>query len=341
MQHRRHRQVGFTVIELLVSIGVVALLFALLMPVLQVAREAARRMKCSNNLRQIGIALHGFHDVRSTLPYGVGPDNDGIISTLGTLNDRRYAAQAQILPYLELGNIFDRIDFKVAPFHPFVNAATGDASVIAADGENVVNGEAAKSRIDVYLCPSDLDRLESLWGHNNYRMCNGGNWSGRTGNGMFGQAKSVRFAQITDGLSQTAMVSERAKGTWNKEVFDTKSDLYDLTGIWTEANFRTTCDKLTPLSAAAYNQDVEAGQTWLEGNMNWTRYNHVLPPNKISCKNGFTWDGVILTASSRHNGGVNLVLADGSTRFAAESVDADLWHNLGTIAGGDLVGGLE
>lgn len=340
MQDRRYRRIGFTIIELLVAIGVIGLLLALLLPVMQAAREAARRMRCSNNLRQIGLALHGFHDAMSTLPYGVGPDNDGVISTLGTLNDRRYAAQTQLLPYLELKAIYDRINFDVAPFHPFINAATGDPSVIATNGENVVNGEAARSRIDVYLCPSDLDRLGSPWGHNNYRMCNGGNWSGRTGNGMFGQAKSVRFAQITDGLSNTAMVSERAKGTWNKQVFDVRSDLYDLTGIWTEENFRTTCDSLTPIAAAAYNQDVESGQTWLEGNMNWTRYNHALPPNQISCKNGFTWDGVIMTASSRHNGGVNVVLADGSLRFVAESVDADLWRSLGTIAGGDSAGGL-
>ncbi len=341
MKHRRARRTGFTLIELLVVIAIIGLLVAVLLPAVQAARETVRRMKCSNNLKQIGLALHSYHDSMSVLPYGVGPDHDGVISTLGTLRDRRYAAQSMILPFLELRSVYDRIDFDVAPFHPFINAATGDPSVMAAHGKNVVNGEAAKTRIGVYLCPSDLDRLGSLWGHNNYRMCNGGNWSGRTGNGMFGQAKSVRFAAVTDGLSQTAMVSERAKGTWDKHVFDERSDLYDLTGIWTEAHFRTACDALTPIAAAAYNQDVESGQTWLAGNMNWTRYNHVLPPNQISCKNGFTWDGVILSASSRHHGGVNVLLGDGSVRFVAETVDADLWRGLGTIAGGDVAGGLE
>lgn len=340
MNSRFVRCNGFTIVELLVTIAIIGLLIALVLPAVQAAREVARRMQCSNNLKQIGLALHGYHDSHLVLPFGVGPDNDGVISSLGTLDDRRYSAQSLILPYLEQSTIHDRINFNVAPFHPFVNAATGNASVIAAQGTNVVNGEPAKARISVFLCPSDLDRLEIIWSHNNYRACNGSNWSGRTGNGMFGQLSSVRFAQVTDGLSQTAMVSERVKGTSNKQVFDDLSDLYDLTGIWTESNFRTACEQLNALTAAAYNQDIESGQTWLEGNMNWTRYNHVLPPNRISCKNGFTWDGVIMTASSRHNGGVNVVLGDGSVRFAADAVDSDLWRGLGTIGSSDQSPGL-
>lgn len=340
MNSRFIRRSGFTIIELLVVISVIGLLIALLLPAVQAARETARRMWCSNNLKQIGLALHSYHDSHLVLPFGVGPDNDGVISSLGTLADRRYSAQSLILPYLEQATIHDRIDFNVAPFHPFVNAATGNAAVLAAQGTNVVNGEAAKAYISVFLCPSDLDRLDIIWSHNNYRVCNGSNWSGRTGNGMFGQVSSVRFAQVTDGLSQTAMVSERVKGTSNKQVFDELSDLYDLTGIWTESNFRNACEQLTALTAAAYNQDIESGQTWLEGNMNWTRYNHVLPPNRISCKNGFTWDGVIMTASSRHNGGVNVVLGDGSMRFVADTVDSDLWRGLGTIGGSDQTPGL-
>ncbi|MCA9123931.1 MAG: DUF1559 domain-containing protein [Planctomycetaceae bacterium] len=335
MSYRLVRRNGFTIVELLVTIAIIGLLTALLLPAVQAARETARRMRCSNNLKQVGIALHGYHDSHSVLPFGVGPDNDGMISSLGTLDDRRYSAQSLILPYLELSTIHSRIDFDVAPFHPFVNAATGDASVIAAQGTNVTNGEAAKAHVSVLLCPSDLDRLASIWSRNNYRMCNGSNWSGRTGNGMFGQVSSVRFAHVTDGLSQTAMVSERVKGTSSQAVFDVLSDLYDLAGIWTESSFRNACEQLTATTAAAYNQDIESGQTWLEGNMNWTRYNHVLTPNRISCKNGFTWDGVIMTASSRHDAGVNVLLGDGSVRFVADVVDGDLWRGLGTIGDSD------
>ncbi len=329
------RRPGFTVIELLVTIAIIGLLIALLLPAIQSAREVARRMQCANNLKQIGVALHSYHSTHSVLPFGVGLDHDVTISTMGTLDDRRYSAQSLILPQLDQANIYSRIDFNVAPFHPFVNAATGDQSVIAANGTNVVNGEAAKAHLDVFLCPSDMDRLSILWSHNNYRACNGGDWSGRTGNGMFGQITSVKFANVTDGLSQTAMFSERVKGTGDKSVYDKHSDLYDLTGIWLESAFRDRCDQLTPAVAATHNQDIESGQTWLEGNMNWTRYNHVLPPNQISCKNGYTWDGVIMTASSRHNGGVNILLGDGSMQFVSDSVDADLWRGLGTINGSD------
>lgn len=322
---------GFTIIELLVVIAIIGLLVAVLLPAVQAVRESARRMQCANNLKQIGIALHNYHEAHSVLPFGVGLDHDGVVSSLGTLQDRRYSAQALLLPYLGESAVYDHIDFNVAPFHPFVNAATRDESVIAAHGANVVNGEAAKASLAVFLCPSDIDRLTSIWGHNNYRACNGGSWSGRTGDGMFGQISSVRFADVTDGLSQTAMFSERVKGTSDKTIFDALSDLYDLSGVWLESQFRDACDQLTPATAALHEQDIESGQTWLEGNMNWTRYNHVLPPNEISCKNGFTWDGVVMTASSRHPRGVNVLLADGSLRFVADNIDAELWRGFGTI----------
>lgn len=329
------RRRGFTLIELLVTIAVIGLLIALLLPAVQAAREAARRLECTNNLKQIGIALHSYHSMHSVLPFGVGMDNDGPISSKGTLDDRRFSAQSLILAQLEQSAVYSQIDFNIAPFHPFVNAATGDASVIAAAGTNVLNGDAAKAPISIFLCPSDTDRLTNIWSHNNYRACNGSTWSGRTGNGMFGQITSVRFRDVVDGLSQTAMFSERVKGTASKTAYDELSDLYDVPGVWAEQDFRNACDQLTPLTAAAYDHDIESGQTWLEGNMNWTRYNHVLPPNKISCKNGITWDGVVMTASSRHNSGVNVLLGDGSVRFVAENIDADVWRGIGTINGSE------
>ena len=129
---------GLTIVELLVVIAIIGLLVAMLLPAVQAVREAARKMWCSNNLKQMGLALHSYHDSHLVLPFGVGPDNDGVISSLGTLDDRRYSAQSMILPFLELATVYDRINFDVAPFHPFVNAATGDASVIAAQGANVV-----------------------------------------------------------------------------------------------------------------------------------------------------------------------------------------------------------
>ena len=329
---------AFTLIELMVTLAVISILIALLLPAVQKAREAARRMSCSSNLRQIGIALHNYHDIHRVLPFGCGTDYDGLVSSLGTLRDRRYSALSQILPQLEQANVYQRLNFLVAPFAPYVNSGAYDPECIASGGLSAINGEAAVTVISTLLCPSDIDRIQSVWGHNNYRSCNGGGWHGRNGNGMFGQNSSVRFAMVADGISNTAMFSERCKGTWNHENFDHLADIYETPGIWSEATFREFCLSLSPDSAKAYPQNVDAGQNWLEGNFNWTRYNHLMPPNHVSCKNGFTWDGVGMAASSRHSQGVNVLLGDGSVRFVSENVDAESWRALGSISGGEIVG---
>jgi hypothetical protein len=134
------------------------------------------------------------------------------------------------------------------------------------------------------------------------------------------------------------MFSERCKGTWSDTTYDHLADLYDLRGNWTEETFRQECRSLTPETAQAFRQEIDSGQNWLEGNMNWTRYNHLLPPNRLSCKNGITWDGVAMSASSRHPGGVNLLLGDGVVRFVSDQVDEQVWRDLGTVRGGETIG---
>lgn len=329
---------GFSLLELLVVIAVIGLLVALLLPAVQMAREAARRMSCGNNLAQIGRALHNYHEAHRVLPFGCGTDYDGLVSSLGTLNDRRYSTHSQILPQLDQANVYQRLHFDVAPFAPYVNSGAYESDCIASGGLSAVNGPAAVTVLPVFLCPSDIDRLESMWGHNNYRSCNGGGWHGRNGNGMFGQNSSVRLGDVTDGLSNTAMFSERCKGTWTHDIFDPLSDIYDLAGIWSEDTFRDYCRSLSPEEAAAYHQNVDSGQNWLEANFNWTRYNHLVAPNAVSCKNGFTWDGVGMAASSRHNGGVNVLFGDGHVKFIGELVDPTAWSAMGTIRGGEVMG---
>lgn len=326
---------GFTVIELLVSMAVIVVLVALLLPAVQWSREASRRMGCSNNLRQIGLGLHSYHGAHRVLPFGCGPDDDGLVSSMGTLNARRYSAQSLLLPFLDQKPVQGLIDFGVAPFHPEVNAAMGNPGVYVDPINLVKNGRAATSRVVVFRCPSDFDRQLSPWGPNNYRACSGSTWSGRLGNGMFGQVSSVQFSAVRDGLSHTAMFSERVLASWNTMAPDPLGDLVDLSGIWTEATFRQACGAIAPDQAASYPFNFDGGQTWLEGNMNWTRYNHLLRPNSVACKNGLTWDGVSMPASSRHRSGVNVLLADGSVRFVATNVDELIWRALGTIAGSE------
>ncbi len=333
------KRCGFTLIEILVTITIIGLLIALLIPAVQAVREAARKMQCSNNLHQLGIAVQSYHEAHSVLPFGVGLDYDGPVSSLGTLEDRRYSAHAMLLPYLDQSVVYNQLNFNVAPFYPFVNAANDDQQELARRFDEVINGPAAAARLEVFLCPSDLDRLQSRWGPNNYRTCNGSSWSGRDGNGMFGQISSVKLDDVKDGLTNTTMFSEHVKGSWDDTLIDPLSDLYNLQGVWTESQFSDACGRLTPQTAGAYQYDVESGQTWLAGNMNWTRYNHVRTPNRTNCKNGFTWDGVILNATSWHTGGVNVLMGDGSVRFVNENINDELWRALGTRAGGEATSG--
>ena len=156
-------------------------------------------MSCGNNLKQIGLALHNYHSAHRVLPFGCGTDDDGVVSSMGTLNARRYAAQALLLPFLEQKSVQTLIDFKVAPFHPEVNAAMGNPAVYADPINLTKNGKAAVTKLAVFLCPTDLERQVAPWGPNNYRACTGSSWSGRLGDGMFGQVSSVKLESVRDG----------------------------------------------------------------------------------------------------------------------------------------------
>ncbi len=326
---------GFTLIELLVILAVIGLLAGLLLPAVQTAREAARRAQCMNNLKQLGLALHSYHAGFGIFPFGVGPDDDKDkgAATTGTPNARRYSAQSQLLPALEQRPLFDAINFQLAPFHPYNDAKLGPA------GEHGANYTAARTTVATFLCPTDHDRANAVWATNVYRACAGSSWVGRAGNGLFGQDGGRRIAEVTDGLATTAAFAERCKVWADATTIDLSSVLVSRPSVWTEAEFRDWCRALTEAEARTLLLDLNGGKTWLEGNMNWTRYNHLLPPGRPSCKNGLTWNGVAMTATSRHPGGVNVALADGSVRFIREGIDERVWASLGTIRSGETIPG--
>ncbi|QDT28351.1 Type II secretion system protein G precursor [Gimesia panareensis] len=325
---------GFTLIELLVVLAVIGLLIALLVPAVQSARESARKLSCSNHLKQIGIALQNYESMHSVYPFGVGvvlgaPDTNPITS----VDSRRYSAHSQLLPFLDLSTVYNKINFNVQPFYP---DTTGEPRKVTGIGPNE---EIAQTTIPVFLCPSDIDRLTHPWGNTNYRSCNGSNWDGRRGNGMFGQSSAVRVGHITDGLSNTAAYSERILGDDDDSATDMESDLFGLAAPWTEDSFRSWCVNLTESEASTLsNTDSNGGMTWLEGNMNFTRYNHFLPPGTTACKADLTWNGNSMPANSRHGSVVNVVMADGSVRSVSYNIDASVWNAMGSTSGNEVLG---
>lgn len=339
----RRKAPAFTLVELLVVIAIIGVLVALLLPAIQAAREAARRSQCNNNMRQIGLAALNYESAKQTLPLG---RSQGAGTPWG---NTQWGHISRILPYVEGSTIYQLIDYKVAPGQP-------------------ANAAAVSSQIAFLLCPSDADdRLAGTWcvdsmlnwGRNNYRG-NGGSKPGQTvadtphsredNNGLFVTNVEVTLKQITDGQSNTAMYSERVRGDGNENFSEDTSDSYRLSGTGqTAEQVYTSCQALNSAnSLTRANQYPCSGRNWTHGDYATTRYNHVSPPNSRSCSQATSGgnltatplneDGAAMTASSLHNGGVNVTMADASTHFVSDDVDRFVWNAIGSRDGDETLG---
>ncbi len=309
-----HRRSGFTLIELLVVIAIIAVLIALLLPAVQSAREAARRIQCVKNLKQIGLALHNYQESRSVLP---GADM--------VFNVTEISALSNILPYLEQSNVYNSINFDFSYQDP--NNYTAMYTVI--------NG---------FICPSDLpDAIPSLGGQTNY-MANMGSgivWQASVGpnvgmpspNGVFYGDSATTFAQITDGLSNTTFFSERVLADGNNSIVSPIADVFFSPG------FPLTPDDALQQCLAVNIYDLNnqfplfMGAPWLCGQHIFL---HVSPPNSRSC-GFFIALRAVMPPSSHHPGGVNVVFGDGSVKFIKDSINLPIWRALGTRAGGEVI----
>lgn len=314
---RRQRHHGFTLVELLVVIAIIGILIALLLPAVQAAREAARRSSCTNNMKQLGLAMHNHHDTFQELPPLGNHQKDGDWG-----GGRRYAYTIYILPYIEQSNLYDAIMAK---------ARSSSLPSPWSTSNNTWQNANWKVDIDGFICPSDpppTDRGESP-SLLNYKVCVGDdyhqnhfrpNQSGRDNRGVFQTDRKLNFASVTDGLSNTVMVGEVAGGggptdlkggvaldqqAWNPQACSARYDAAakKLTGK-VRANFRPT-----------------SGRAW-DGRPYFVGFATMVGPNGPSCH----WGGVdgnehMGTLSSYHPGGGNVTMSDGSVRFINENID--------------------
>jgi prepilin-type N-terminal cleavage/methylation domain-containing protein/prepilin-type processing-associated H-X9-DG protein len=315
------RRLGFTLIELLVVIAIIAVLIGLLLPAVQAAREAARRVQCSNNLKQLGLAIANYHDVNNAIP-----------PTANNTGANNFSLKSRLLPYLEQTVMFSALNFSF--------------SATDANNSTIHNN----ANLSAFLCPSDGNYPQPNVSATNYpnnvglsRTTPGSSTLGSLDGpaykmGQPPEDRVVSFATITDGTSNTAIFSEFIKGnnTFSAPmlslVFDTTiSETPGQTPLF----WQQQCQQNSP--TAVYTQK---GTDWIiqdcgKGGC----FSMVMVPNSRACwyGTGSNTDHTLVGASSNHPGGVNVTLMDGSVRFIKNSVSSQTWWALATKAGGEVI----
>lgn len=325
----RFKRSGFTLVELLVVIAIIGILVGLLLPAVQAAREAARRMQCSNNLKQIGLGLLNYESATRRLPAGCA------IGVTVTMNNT--TPHVAILPYIEQNAVYTLFDFNTTI------SSSSPAPMIA----------ALKQSLPTYICPTSNPRIGFSWaGQTDYFQSMGSNADFTVRSGPFFRNSSTKIGDISDGMSNTAFFAEGRRGPLAADnassfVVLPKTSI-DYLATATNVGTWAAADKINYNVAACDNPAGQAWQTrgliYFRGQTSITFYTHTLPPNSgqrdcagsVTVNNVPVWHGH-LAARSFHTGGVNLCRGDGSVNFISNGVDLVSYNALGTMSGGEVV----
>lgn len=311
------RRKGFTLVELLVVIGVIGLLTALILPAVQAAREAARRARCAGNLKQLTLAAHAFSTARGGFPPDPSFDE---IGQPPPLHLHYRSVPYQLLPFIEQGPLFDSINQTVF--------------MIDTDYFPAENLTAARTGVAAFLCPSDAAPIAPP-GRVNYRT-NAGLAIQPPADGAFVPARRLPLASFRDGTSHTLAFSEKKAGSGIGGTYDRTRDWLIL-GLLGDARdldaLAARCAALGPATPAR----MDAGHYWLFYSTNYTSFYASAAPNSRTPDCGVTSPvgGGLFAARSDHPGGVNAAMADGSVRWFASSVSVAVWRAFGTRSGGE------
>ncbi len=338
---RPKTRTGFTLVELLVVIAIIGVLVALLLPAVQQAREAARRMSCTNQLKQLALAMHNYHDTFNTVPPYV------MRAGIQDMPERpshwqSYSGWTLILPQIEQGALYEQIESVSSNFF------------IANDHADV-HPTHRRTAVAAFKCPSDKDFPDqNFLGNSNYLMSSGSNlgWSITRAerNGFFMRDFGVKFSDVIDGMSNTIMIGEGLVGD-NNSGFNIKTDV--VRGqAWTGAHTSTTVGPITQAELDQYGQACEsgagdhqsvAGREWIRGVYTMSTFNTVAPPNWkypscMECSGCGAPDSQgVFPARSRHPGGAMHALGDASVRFLSDTTDLLVYQGMGTRDQGEAV----